>query len=508
MKNTARKLRAILVAMLAGLSISAYADPDPDFHIYICFGQSNMEGASNAESQDMTVSDRFKMMSTTTCGSRQLYQWYTATPPLARCNTGLCPADYFGRTLVEKLNPNIRVGVIVVAVAGADIQIFEQSGYQSYLSSAADWLKSAASAYGDNCYKRIIDCAKKAQEDGVIKGVLVHQGESNTGQSTWPNRLKAIYESMLSDLGLNGSDVPLLVGETRRDGSCSSHNNIIAQVPNVISNSYVISSQGLQAKSNDQYHFSAQGYRDFGKRYAEQMLKLLPASDLADGSGDGGETGGETESKLTPYNGTPFAIPGKIEAEEFDLGGEGVAYHDNDEQNRNGGSRNEGVDMSNTAIGYTQSGEWLKYSVEVQADGNYDIYAYVASGAQGSSFQLLMDDEEITDVVSVPNTGDWDTYETVKAGTAALEKGAHVLQLKITGDWLDMDYMEFKALAQTDVQMVGADGSLSGCYAVFDVLGNQLDDVTVAAGQFNLKRGLYFLRNKQTGKTQKILITK
>lgn len=123
-----------------------------------------------------------------------------------------------------------------------------------------------------------------AQKDGVIKGMLLHQGETNNMQQTWPNRVKTIYDKLLNELGLKAQDVPLLVGETRRDGACYGHNNVIAQMPSVISNSYVISSQGLQ-KANDEFHFSAQGYRDFGKRYAEQMLKLLPASDQ-DGSGN------------------------------------------------------------------------------------------------------------------------------------------------------------------------------------------------------------------------------
>ncbi|MBQ1970260.1 MAG: prolyl oligopeptidase family serine peptidase, partial [Paludibacteraceae bacterium] len=278
MKNITMRLFSFLIVYL-GTCFWSFSAPDPNFHIYICFGQSNMEGAGQVEQSDkLNVDERFKMMATVSCnGSREMGKWYTAVPPLARCNTGLSPADYFGRTLVANLDKNIKVGVIVVAVGGADIQLFEEDGYQSYINTAADWLKNWAKEYDYNCYKRIIDMAKIAQQDGVIKGVLVHQGETNNMQQDWPNRLKAIYESMLSDLNLKGEDVPLLVGETRRDGVCNGHNQVIAKVPSVIPNSYVISSEGLE-KTNDEYHFSAQGYRDFGKRYAEQMLKLLPAS--------------------------------------------------------------------------------------------------------------------------------------------------------------------------------------------------------------------------------------
>ena len=104
---------------------------DPNFQIYLCFGQSNMEGFAQGdyngiEDIDKTVDERFQVMNVVS-GSwngvqREVGHWYTAVPPLCRSNTGLCPADYFGRTMVEELsktNPDIKVGVIVVAIGGA-----------------------------------------------------------------------------------------------------------------------------------------------------------------------------------------------------------------------------------------------------------------------------------------------------------------------------------------------------------------------------------------------------
>ena len=116
--------------------------------------------------------------------------------------------------------------------------------------------------------------AKEAQKVGVIKGILVHQGENNSGQTDWPKRLKGVYENMLNDLGLNAEDVPLLVGEVRHSGPCSGHNDIIKNVPSVISTAHVISSDGCEA-APDQYHFSVAGYKELGKRYATKMLELL-----------------------------------------------------------------------------------------------------------------------------------------------------------------------------------------------------------------------------------------
>lgn len=143
-----------------------------------------------------------------------------------------------------------------------------------------------------------------------------------------------------------------------------------------------------------------------------------------------------------PFNGVAASIPGKIEAEEFDFGGEGNAYHDNDEENRNKGNRNEGVDMSNTAIGYTQKGEWIEYTVNIAKEGKYTMSAAVASGNDNSAFKLYIDNKAITGTVAVPNTGDWETFTTVKE-EVQLPSGEHVLKLEIVSDWLDMDYMRF-----------------------------------------------------------------
>ena len=106
-----------------GVASSIFAAPDPNFHIYLALGQSNMEGQGNIESQDKTVDKRFQVLWTTNetnCG-KKLGQWSDAVPPLASCSSKLGPADYFGRTMVEKTNSQIRVGIVDVAVAGCSI---------------------------------------------------------------------------------------------------------------------------------------------------------------------------------------------------------------------------------------------------------------------------------------------------------------------------------------------------------------------------------------------------
>ena len=340
MKNTKIFFLAAL-AMLLGSIVNSYAAPDPNFHIYLCFGQSNMEGQGNIENQDKTVDSRFQVLcSYDNCGSRKKGSWYDATPPLSCCSgQHLGPVDYFGRTLVKNLPEKIKVGVVVVAIAGCDIQLFEKENYKSY--RAESYMQSTIQSYGGNPYGRLVEMGKEAQKVGVIKGILLHQGETNSGQNNWPSRVKAVYNDLLNDLGLKSADVPLLVGEVVRSdqgGQCGGMNNIIANVPSTIPNSYVISAQGLGHKG-DNLHFSSASYRTLGERYADQMLKVLKYDETGGGEGGGttggegggttgGEGGGSTETTIDPCQMTT-SMSGGQKAQNggtHDIGNSGFNY--------------------------------------------------------------------------------------------------------------------------------------------------------------------------------------
>ncbi len=254
---------------------------DKNFYIFVCFGQSNMEGFPGVEPQDtVNVNDRFKVLAAVDFPKlgREKGHWYTAVPPLCRPTTGLCPADYFGRTMVANLPDNIKVGVVVVAVAGCKIELFEKDNYKTYASTAPPWMKNIIKQYGGDPYQYLVDMAKLAQKYGVIKGILLHQGESNTGDKDWPEKVKGIYNNLIKDLNLNAEKVPLLAGEVvnaDEQGACASMNKIIDELPETIPNSYVISSAGCPARPPDHLHFTAAGYRELGTRYADKMLSLL-----------------------------------------------------------------------------------------------------------------------------------------------------------------------------------------------------------------------------------------
>jgi hypothetical protein len=268
-----------LLAVLLSLNTSAFSQ-DPNFYIFLCFGQSNMEGFPGVEQQDKTTVDkRFQVLAAVDSLnlSRTKGNWYPAVPPLCRGNTGLCPADYFGRTMVANLPEKIRVGVVNVSVAGCKMELFDKDNYQTYAATAAPWMKNIIKEYSGNPYAHLVEVAKLAQKEGVIKGILLHQGESNTNDKQWPAKVKGVYDSLMKDLNLKPELVPLLAGElvnADQQGACASMNSIIAELPNTIPNSYVISSKGCASRP-DHLHFAAAGYRELGKRYAEKMLSLL-----------------------------------------------------------------------------------------------------------------------------------------------------------------------------------------------------------------------------------------
>lgn len=281
-------MKKTLFVMLLGLTAclsKANAEVDPNFHVFICFGQSNMEGNAQWESQDVgNVDSRFQMLATCnfTSPKRTLGNWYKATCPIVSPDGRLGPSDYFGRTMVANL-PDHKIGVIAVAMGGSPIEMFDKDKYQQKLKDNPNewWATLAKRHYGGNPYGRIIEMAKKAQEVGVIKGILLHQGESNCNDPNWPNMVNKIYTDMLKDLGLSAADVPLFAGEVEytgvgtNSGGCASHNTQVDRLPTVIPTAHVVSAKNLPGNNVDPWHFSAQGYRVLGMRYAQKVLRVV-----------------------------------------------------------------------------------------------------------------------------------------------------------------------------------------------------------------------------------------
>lgn len=268
-----------MILTCLGVTANTFAQ-DPNFYIFLCFGQSNMEGAARIEPQDLEgVSPRFLLMPAVDDPqrNRKMGEWCQALPPLCRPNTGLTPVDYFGRTLTENLPENIRVGVIHVAIGGIRIEGFMPEGMAEFVKTAPGWMTGMLKAYDNNPYERLVTLAKKAQKDGVIKGVLMHQGESNTGDPEWANKVQNVYDHLLGDLQLKPEEVPLLAGEVVQangEGQCIAMNKQINELPKTLHTAQVVSSTGC-SNGPDKLHFDAAGYRELGRRYGEKMLELM-----------------------------------------------------------------------------------------------------------------------------------------------------------------------------------------------------------------------------------------
>lgn len=253
---------------------------DSTFHIYLCFGQSNMEGNADIEDVDMKgVDKRFQVMSV--CDEdlkmgRTPGNWYTAVPLLCRYGAKLSVADYFGRTMVDNLPESYKVGVVMVAIGGAGIDCFDKDNYAKYYENADEWQKYLMGLYGGNPYAKLVEFGKRAKKRGIIKGILLHQGESNNGQADWPEKVGKIYRDLLRDLDLKEEEVPLFAGEMLSEaegGICAGHNEYVAVLPWLV-NAHVVSSEGCKGAS-DGLHFTSEGYREMGRHYARVVLNKI-----------------------------------------------------------------------------------------------------------------------------------------------------------------------------------------------------------------------------------------
>ena len=289
-----KKVLSIILMCVCAMTVSAQKgkaqkadvkEPDPNFYIFLCFGQSNMEGAARPEAQDLkSPGPRFLWMpavdypATETLPERKMGEWYEAIPPLCRPNTGLTPADWFGRTLVASLPENIKIGVIHVAIGGIDIKGFLPDSIDNYVKTKApNWMKGMLEAYNNNPYERLVTLAKKAQKDGVIKGILMHQGETNTGDPKWAGMVQQVYDHLCGDLQLKPEEVNLYAGNIVQAGGkgvCIGCKKQIDELPQTLHTAQVISSDDC-TNGPDRLHFDAAGYRELGCRYGEAVARFL-----------------------------------------------------------------------------------------------------------------------------------------------------------------------------------------------------------------------------------------
>ena len=270
-------MKQVIITLMMMIGTLQMQAQDQNFWIFLCFGQSNMAGQAPIEEQDRDVNDRYLSMATTDGADRQLGVWRKAVPPLCRADAHLGPADWFGHTLVDVVPENVRIGIVSVAVEGCPITFFDKDQNAALIArEERDWMNGILNQYGRDPYQRLLEMAKIAAKDGVIKGILLHQGETDAYNDQWRKTLRKIYRDLQQELRFDSTAVPLLVGEVVRGeygGICGHANPTINDIANHYPNTYVVSSEGC-LPSDDNLHFSSEGYRQLGRHYALRYLEV------------------------------------------------------------------------------------------------------------------------------------------------------------------------------------------------------------------------------------------
>lgn len=237
--------------------------PGPRTQVFLLFGQSNMWGVPNPQAEDLATNARVEVLTLTACGRHGVDQWVTAQPPLHGCvgqpgtgaqGPGVGPGDYFAKTLADAF-PQDTILLVPNAIPGVSIDVFQP---------------------GQQAYNSIVARARMAQQRGEIRGMIFHQGETDTNQMTWPTRVKTVVDRLRSDLGIG--EVPFVAGELLIGGCCQVHNTLINQLPTIISNASVARANGFTPVPNDGFgnlHFDLTSQREFGRRYGQLMLEAL-----------------------------------------------------------------------------------------------------------------------------------------------------------------------------------------------------------------------------------------
>ena len=257
-----------------------------------------------------------------------------------------------------------------------------------------------------------------------------------------------------------------------------------------------------------------------------------------------------------PFKGSPIAIPGKVEVEDFDKPGQGknedgssnASYNDDGENHGDSDYRKDtGADLykkaSGVVLGYNQEGDWYEWTVDVKKAGDYTVFASVATENSTSSFSLSVDGKVAVEKVALSGTN-FDDFSNVKANIS-LPAGKHVLRMDVTGSWFDIDYFNFvEGKDAKDPAEGGSEGGKEGgnggeggdkpgeaihtslhmetpvrsSYDVFDVNGVRLgrmsaysmsEAVEILKSTSDIKvQGIYLLRSVKNGAVKSVRVAR
>jgi hypothetical protein len=246
------------------------AAPEPNAAmVFLLIGQSNMAGAPKAEAEDQVEDPRVRVLAYEDCPNlgRQYNQWYPARPPLHDCHGGVGPGDYFGKALA-KAYPEATIDLVPLAISGVDIDFF----VKGVVSKRRGEFSIPPDNHWSGAYEWVLERARLAQRVGTIRGIIFHQGESDTGNASWVGKVKQLVSDLRTDLQLG--EVPFVAGELLESGCCGKwHNPLVQQLPQTIGTTRIVSAAGLAGM--DSAHFDLAGQRELGARYGAAMLELL-----------------------------------------------------------------------------------------------------------------------------------------------------------------------------------------------------------------------------------------
>ncbi len=231
----------------------------------------------------------------------------------------------------------------------------------------------------------------------------------------------------------------------------------------------------------------------------------------------------------TPYNDVAAKIPGKIEAENYDVGKPNRAYYDNDGDNQGGAYREESVDIvqldsadksKGYAIGYTGEGEWLRYTVNIAETGAYEVKVNMATPSENAGVKLYIDGKAVTDEIIAEQNGenDWSTYSVVSVKTTEIAAGEHALKVEIVGNNVNVDWLDF-CLGECKTDKIqafryGIDASRTyGVYSLNGKFVGRIDasnsfDVRTKVNALVKQSGTYFVKSLNSGRSYRMSVTK
>ena len=280
-------LTAQAMFFVVWLLATACLAQDPNLHIYLAYGQSNMSGQATVTDKDRVQDPRFLVLRAANHSNQKVGEFYPAAPPMGHSQSKVGIADIFGRTMVANLPDSIKVAVANVAIGGQSIDLFDKDRNKAYVQNAKN--------KGDTWWIQYLD------EYGVD---LFHQGEADYQMNDWPKRVKKVYDDLIAELELDPEQTPILIGELAPTGDLGWRNDAVKQAADLIPNGHLISAQGCPALKEASYtlHFTREGYETFGKRYAETMLEILKSQEPPPDTSSADTTVADTSAQDTTSN--------------------------------------------------------------------------------------------------------------------------------------------------------------------------------------------------------------